>query len=239
VFQIISHSNLQEKIYKENTNTMKTKNQIRINGTDVIIGPKDLYYLSYPIDLTLSEFLIRDVLSYNFSKDTTSSPFSCFIGDHAILNRINKTLHDVPSGAIGNFCYLSETTTWVLKELMYQQLVRHNPSFVLLFGFNSIRFDEESELKRSEDLDFMLDDLRKFQNEFNVPILLAGTTNIKYGDENRLIPALSKKWPEVEVNTSACFRIKAKLGDLKLFHIPQANPGPVRSAEYPKIYNDL
>jgi hypothetical protein len=219
---------------------MKTKNQIRLNGTDVTVGPNELYYLSYPIDTTLCEFLLRNVLSYNFSTDNKSKPFSCFIGDHTILNTVNKTLHDVPSGAIGNFCYLSETSSGVLKEFMYEQLVKHDPSFILLFGFNEIRFDDESELKRAEDLDFMLDDMRKFQNEFdNVPIILAGATPIKYGDDDRCIPAFPKKWPEVEVNTSAYYNIKAKVGHFKLFKIPRANPAPVRSSDYPELYNDL
>ena len=105
-------------IYKENTNTMKTKNQIKINGTDIIVGPNEQYYLSYPIDVTLCEFLVRNVLTYNYSSDKTSTPFSCFIGDHTVLNSLNKALHDVPSGALGNFCYLSETSTQPLKEFI-------------------------------------------------------------------------------------------------------------------------
>ena len=218
---------------------MKTKNQIKLNGTDVIVGSNEQYYLSYPVESNLCEYLVRDVLSYNFSNDKKQKPFSCFIGDHTVLNSVNKTLQSSPSGAIGNFCYLSETSTWVLKEFIYQQLVRHNPSFILLYGFNEIRFDEESELKRTEDIDFMLHDLRKFQNEFHIPILLAGTTSNKYGDGNRCIPAFSKKWPEVEVTTNACYDIKAKLGHYKLFHLPKENPAPVRSAEYPELYNDL
>ena len=174
-------------IYKENTNTMKTKNQIKINGTDIIVGPNEQYYLRYPIDVTLCEFLVRNVLTYNYSSDKTSKPFSCFIGDHTVLNRLNKALHDVPSGVIGNFCYLSETSTQPLKEFIYEQLVRHNPSFILLYGFNAIRFDEKSELNHTEDLDFMFHDLRKFQNEFGVPILLAGTTPMRSGDDDNCV----------------------------------------------------
>jgi hypothetical protein len=205
---------------------MKTKSQIRLDGTDVIVHANEIYYLSNSTDSTLCNYLIKGVLSLNFHSSEKSKPLSIFIGDHDVINSVNKALQEIPSGAMGGFCFFNEIGRKALTAFIHEQLLNQSASMVILYGFNEIRFSSESVLKHLQDIDRMLHSLRKLQSEFGVPILLAGTTKIKHDDDNRCIPAFSSRWPEVEITSNACYDIKIKKGYLKLFHLPKENPAP-------------
>lgn len=216
---------------------MKSKNQIILDGTNVVIGPNEMFYLSYSTEKVLCDFLIKRVLANNFRPDERTKPLSIFIGDHEVINSVNKAIHEIPSGAMGNLSFLSETRTHALKEFIHQQLKSQKHSMLILSGFNEIKFVDRSEHERNCDIDMMLVNLRKLQSEFEIPILIAGTT--KHGDENTCVPALSSHWSEVEVYSNECYDIKAKVGHFKLFHLPKENPAPTSQEKLRELYGDL
>ena len=201
---------------------MRNNNPIMLADTDATLNSGGFYYLSYPLEGRLTDYLIQKVLCLN-DRDNPSfqwtRPSSWFIGDYDSLAILKSSIGGKDGErSIGKYKFCNHIRPDALMQDVYEHLKSYEPPLVIISGFNNIYFKPS---KASEEIDTLLNDLVLLQNDFeNTTVLLAGTTLMRHGDLDNCVPKMNfpGQW---EIETTACYNIPAPIGNLKLFHLPQ------------------
>lgn len=211
---------------KQDTKAPKDTLSLQIGGTRFFVSPHEIFFLAYPIDISLHNFIVENILTYNCTLNPNyRNPARFIIGIDQIHASLSSRLFDIyPEG---NTIASPSMSPEVLLECIFQMIKDKDPACVILVGFSNIFFNQKG--SPSEIIDVItqfLIDLKKIQNEFRKPILITTKTHPRNGDLN--VCVLEVNGSEFEITTDRHENIQAPFGYFKLFHIPRVNPNPVK-----------
>ena len=202
---------------------MRKDNSIILPRTKATLNVGDLYYINYPVEAMLTEYLITRVLRINDYFNPAfqwNKPCSWFIGDHQTMKTISQKINcDDWHKRAGKYKFCNYIRPEALMREVYECLQSHEPPLILISGFNRIMFNP-AEAER--EINTLLDDLRGLIRDYGCTVLLAGTSRVEDGDLNRCLPKMN--FPgSLELKATASSDIPAPVGNFKVFHLPNEN----------------
>jgi hypothetical protein len=213
---------------KQDTKAVLDTPSLQIGGTRFFVSPHEIFFLTYPIDISLHDFIVKDILTYNCTLNPryrSKPPAKFIIGIDQIHASLSSRLFDIyPEG---NTIASPSMSPEVLLECIYQVIKDKDPACVILVGFSNIFFNQEgSPSEIIDEISMFLSELKKIQNQFHKPILITTKVHPRNGDLNFCV--LEVNGSEFEISTDRHENIQAPFGYFKLLHIPRENPNPVK-----------
>jgi hypothetical protein len=198
---------------------------IQFRGAEIRMNQQEMFYLAYPLEKYLLEYLTLGVIALNSRYNESwqeSKPLTIIIGGKETLDSFMEVLEiGQQFDRCGDVAYLRHVTADELTEFVYEKLRFSNSPFVTIYGFERIKWSDDP-ARELEALSLLLCNLDRLQNQFVVPILLAGLTEIKNGDSRWLMPKFNSEWGEIKLVTDSSWSIDGPIGQLKLFRLDKS-----------------
>ena len=201
---------------------------LKIQGTDAFVSPHEIFFLGYPIESSMQDFIFDKVIAFNCSRNPRyrkSPPVQFIVGTDLVKSAFtNKNFNKSPKGLA--IISTSRRPDEILARL-YNQLKETKSSCVILSGFSNISFNSKSADERKNEIEYFINQLRIVQRLFLVPILIATKVSISNAENHACVPALTLGETEFEITTDRQYSLTAPIGFYKLYHVVRSTETPV------------
>jgi hypothetical protein len=198
---------------------------LKIKGSDAFVSPFEIYFLGYPNEPLLQDFIFESMLMFNFARNERyrNRPPALFVVGMDLIKATfaSKHISRLPNGiTILSTSLMPEA----IIESIYHEVVYRRPACIFLSGFNNIDFSKQSVADRKSDIESFLHQLRKIQKQISMPILISTKIN-----EERVtcVPSLEFKDVEFAVSTDRNYTVSTADGVFKLYHVLRNSETPV------------
>lgn len=204
---------------------------LKIQGTDAFVSPFEICAIGYPMESYLQDFIFCNVVKFNWeinSRYRSKPPVQFIVGlDLATLAFSSANFKQMPKGF--TIVTLTANPDEILESI-YNHLSASRPSALILSGFQNIEFVSESAEGRRLDIEYMLNQFRKFQKElYPLPILITSRVHPRDAERRSFVPLieLNRKF-NFELATDRDYSIAgAPLDYFKLYHLMRSAENPV------------